>query len=364
MVMHRLGIDLRCLPADGSAGAGVAHASRAIVGAMLNSIPKGWTVKLYLPRGAKFDDDLPSSTEYVALTGSRRADLLRGLRESSCDVLFVPSGAVALRLPVPAIPWVHDVDIYKHPEWFGESWLTRMRTTWMFREGLKKAPLIFSVSEYTREEIRKMKIENRIIVTGEGGDEKMREARSEMREAGDRLLSRGVASPYILMLGTVEPRKNIEFGLRSAVDNRWSGSFVVAGRDGWKVDPINRAMDEASKQLKLIRINDVSDELRRDLLIGASIVLVPSLSEGFGLVALEAMQAGVPVIASDRGALPEVAGESILSLDDPRAWSDTIERLSLDLAFRSEWIARQRRDASRFSWKCSAEIVWNALKRK
>lgn len=364
-----LGIDLRCLPTDGSEGAGIAHAARAITRALLESIPSGWSVRLYLPKGAIFHPAyrLPPTVFRVTLTGPRRRDLMKGILESPCDLLFVPSGAVALGLPVPAIPWVHDVDIYSHPEWFGESWFTRIRTTWMFRRGLIKAPMIFSVSEYTRRgmPLACPTIEDRIIVTGEGGDESLFNVTDEDRvEAKKRLLSFGIKEKYILMLGTVEPRKNIPFALSvfpAPCDLRPAPCLVVAGKDGWKVDPINQALEKVSKELNVIRIKNVSDELRRDLLVSASLVLVPSLSEGFGLVALEGIQAGVPVIASDRGALTEIVGDTAIALEDQEAWNLAITRLMEDDVFRSDWMNRQRVFASWYSWKQSAEIVWNGL---
>jgi len=160
-----LGIDLRCLPSDGSEGAGIAHAARAITRAILEVAPKDWTINLYLPRGASMNNgtryevrgtQVPSYLvpRTISLTGSRRSDLIPALHTSPCDLLFVPSGAIPLNLPVPAIPWVHDLDIFDHPEWFPQSWFMRMRTTWMFRRGLQKAPMVFAVSEYTRRQIR------------------------------------------------------------------------------------------------------------------------------------------------------------------------------------------------------------------
>lgn len=361
-----LGIDLRCLPADGSEGAGIAHATRAITRALLESIPFDCSIRFYLPKGAIFLPAyrLPPTAYQITLSGNRRSDLIKALRHSPCDLLFVPSGAVALNLPVPAIPWVHDVDIYKHPEWFGESWLTRMRTTWMFRRGLTKAPMIFTVSEYTGKEVRKKKIENRIITTGEGGDESLLNITDEDRKiAKERLMSFGIKNDFILMLGTVEPRKNIPFTLSilSAPRAPRPAPIVIAGKDGWKFDSINQEIEKASKELNVIRLRDVSDELRRDLLISASLVFVPSLSEGFGLVALEAIQAGVPVIASDRGALPEIVGNTAISLDDQSAWKLAIKRLMEDDTYRQDWMNRQKEVASTYSWKRSAEVIWKHL---
>lgn len=364
-----LGIDLRCLPSDGSEGSGIAHASRAITHALCRTAPQDWKLKAYVPKGAQFDVELDCVVPQVQIAGSSRADLIKGLASSSCDVLFVPSGCVSLNLPVTAIPWVHDVDIFQHSEWFGESWFTRLRTTWMFRRGLRKAPLIFTVSEYTKKKIKDLGLasDEGMIVTGEGGDESLLVVDElDRRSSRERLVGRGVMNPFILMLGTVEPRKNIPFALSvftSVLDLQPQPSFVIAGREGWKTQMVHHAISLASKKGKVIRLADVSEMQRRDLLISADLVLVPSLSEGFGLVALEGIQAGAAVLASNRGALPEIVGDTALPLE-PDAWKLAIKQLLSDDAFKADWVKRQRASAQRFSWNASAQKIWDQLNKK
>lgn len=357
-----LGIDLRCLPADGSDGAGIAHAAREIAGVLCASSSEEWKLKLYIPRGARFSEELTCHAPMIMLEGATREDLLKGLAESPCDILFVPSGAVTPALPIPAIPWVHDVDIYAHPEWFGESWFTRLRTTWMYRRGLRKAPMIFAVSEYTAKAVKSLNIENNISVTGEGGDESLLATEEiDRKMARERLIGHGVVDSFILMLGTLEPRKNIPFAL-SVISSLAShvSPLVLAGSDGWKCEPIYHEIEKHSKHIKIIRINEVSEMLRKDLLISASLILVPSLSEGFGLVALEGIQAGVPVLASNQGALSEIVGDTALPLE-VNLWKDAIEKAVSDTAYRTDLCAKQKQSASKFSWKKSAEIIWKGL---
>lgn len=364
-----LGVDLRCLPTNGSEGSGIAHASRAMTHALCRTTPADCKIKAYVPNGARFDVELDCVVPQVPLAGSSRADLIKGLSVSPCDLLLVPSGCVSLNLPVTAIPWVHDVDIFQHSEWFGESWFTRLRTTWMFQRGLRKAPLIFSVSEYTKKEIERRGFNDgkEIVVTGEGGDESLLTVEElDRRSSRERLVGRGVMNPFVLMLGTVEPRKNIPFGLSvfsSLALKNPAPSFVIAGHEGWKTHPTHHAIASASKKGKVIRLDEVTEMQRRDLLISADLVLVPSLSEGFGLVALEGIQAGASVIASDRGALPEIVGDTALPLE-PDQWKLAIERLLSDDAYRADWAKRQRASAQRFSWNASAQKIWDQLNKK
>lgn len=331
----RIGIDLRCLPADGSAGGGIAHAARAITEELVHLL--GERVILYTP------------------PQRNRASLIRAMREKPCDVLLVPSGAVSPGLPVPAIPWVHDLDIFDHPEWFPQSWLKRQITTRFFLRGVKRAPHIFAVSEYTKNAIERRlpSTRGRIAVTGEGGDVLLKPTPRDSQRRRS-----------VLILGTVEPRKNIPLICRIWPEISKAApdvNLIIAGQDGWKTNAINEAIKNGGPNI--VRMTDVSDDVRRDLLRSADLVLVPSFSEGFGLVALEAIQAGTPVLTSNRGALPEIVGQGEWVLDptDDRAWRDTIIRLLNDETARDHFLKQQETRRAIFSWKRTAQIVQDKI---
>ena len=104
----------------------------------------------------------------------------------------------------------------------------------------------------------------------------------------------------------------------------------------------------------------VPDGERRALFEGASLLVVPSWHEGFGLPALEAMALGVPVVTSNRGALPEVVGDAglLVAPDQPGAIADAIRRVLRDEGLaadvRDEGLAR----VAALSWSASARTVW------
>jgi glycosyltransferase involved in cell wall biosynthesis len=138
---------------------------------------------------------------------------------------------------------------------------------------------------------------------------------------------------YMLMLGTLEPRKNLGIVLDTFArlcDFMWEPRLIIAGR----------ATPEAAEWLARLSkpplngcveyIGYVPDEKREELLAGARALLLPSLDEGFGLAALEAMSAGVAVVAAERGALPEVIGNGGLLVPphDIFVWTDVIDRLA------------------------------------
>lgn len=356
-----LGIDLRCLPADGSAGGGIAHAARAITDAIIRS-RKG-SVVCYVPNGAMISAGVP----VVWIQDGRRASLIGAMRTTSCDLLFVPSGAISPGLPVPAVPWVHDVDIFDHPEWFPQGWWKRQLTTQMFLHGIRHASYVFAVSEYTKCTIERLdpSVVGKVTVTGEGGDQELASIREDQlpevkAAAQTRLAMQGILRRFVLVLGTLEPRKNIPLACRIWPEVAKAApdvDLVIAGRDGWKTDDINAAIRSTTPAP--LRLPNVTEALRRDLLLGAEAVLVPSFSEGFGLVALEAIQAGTPALVSNGGALPEVVGHTglILHPEDEVGWRDEIISILTNPSPLEQGVSVQRRNLSHFSWDNVAGVT-------
>lgn len=325
----RLGMDLRCLPADGSSGAGIAHAARGLADAMERGAAAHGIVvcRLLAPNGFL---------------------LRRLMRAKKCDALFVPSGALSPWTGGPVFPWVHDLDIFDHPEWFPQSCLRRHLTTGLFVRGLRRSSVVFCVSQYTKRAVMRIAHvpSHRIIVTGEGVEDDMAHA---TRNTHDRT--------YALVLGTVEPRKNIPFliALWPEVCKRFGQTveLVVAGKTGWG----NVVLKGGVAWLK--RIESVHDTEAEALLAHATLVLVPSLSEGFGRTALEAMAKGTPVVASNCGAIPEVVGDAGVLLDpeDREGWIRNVVGLLEDGCRRAEFGRRGRERAWDFSWEKVADRI-------
>ena len=397
-----VGLDLRCLPDRGTDGAGVAHAARALCAELIKDRTIKW--EAYVPWHAEWDPETRQD-----LKDRSSLALKQAMRETPCGLLFVPSGAVSPGLPVPAVPWVHDLIIFDHPEWFPQSWLKRQVTTRLFLKGLQKAPLVLAVSEYTKQAIiRRARIPaERIIVTYEGGDEELRLIKNEElrinKSAASIFCQRqlDLPCPFLLCLGTIEPRKNIAMLIRAWRSARASSrardkiSLVIAGQNGWRYGDVEKEITSLPEDVRpyLYRLDKVTDDQRRQLLLAAQAVAVPSLDEGFGLTALEAMQAGTPVLSSDRGALPEVVGKAGTLIDplDEDAWSRAILKLanperpkifnSIGLAAAVNALKGKknvspvmtlngqdgaragREQAARFSWEKSAGIALEALKR-
>jgi glycosyltransferase involved in cell wall biosynthesis len=173
--------------------------------------------------------------------------------------------------------------------------------------------------------------------------------------------------PYLLAIGTREPRKNLPrlvdaFGLVHAAHPELA--LVLAGADGPDRANIDAAVDRlAPAAIGQVLVTDwVSEARRADLLRGATVLAYPSLDEGFGFPLLEAMQLGVPVVAADAGAIPEVAAGAAVLVppQDTAALAEALVRAVTDTTLRAGLIAAGTGRLGAFSWERTAGAL-NAL---
>ena len=171
---------------------------------------------------------------------------------------------------------------------------------------------------------------------------------------------------YILFVGTLEPRKNVGGLLESytRLVQRWPDAprLVLAGRSVALSKPWLEALTKEPLASKAIHLGYVADSEREALYKGASVLVLPSFNEGFGLPVLEAMTVGVPVIASNRGALPEVLGDAgmLIEPDDPDSLTAALERMLTDTALARRLAARGLRRTRLFDWIGSARALRTA----
>lgn len=158
-------------------------------------------------------------------------------------------------------------------------------------------------------------------------------------------------TPYILFVGTPEPRKNLPRLIRAVESLHRRGHrarLVIAGGGGWGNVELQSPVVDV--------IGRVDDDQLRALYAHAQSLAIPSLHEGFGLPAIEAMAAGTPVVAAETGALPEVtAGAAILV--NPLSIDSIADGLVEAEIRRDELVARGRERAATFTWRRAAEAV-------
>ncbi len=334
----KIGVDLRCLSQEPLGG--IARATQEL-----------WET---------WQKDVPDARLVGFFEGNALA-LRKAVLAAGVDRLFCPTGAVPPFCPVPAIPWVHDLAIFDHPEWFPQNVLRRKMTTTLVLRGIQRAPKVLAVSEDTKKAIVRIAGigSEKIEVTYQG----ILNVLPDTFELDSRL--RGNDRGYALILGTVEPRKQPSWVASWWEEvNRSSGlDLVVAGPTGWGGEDV-RLQKVAGKSSWFQRVSEVDESMKTALIKNASCVLVPSLHEGFGRVALEAMTLGSPVIASDRGALPEVVGDAGRLLDptDQESWTRALGQLIGSGTVRQGMIEAGHRQAQWFSWPKIAKTMLASLR--
>jgi alpha-1,3-rhamnosyl/mannosyltransferase len=290
---------------------------------------------------------------WVQTTLSRRA------REWGADVLLAALTIGPVRGEVPMVSVVHDITAWTNPQWHRGRTLVGFAPLW--EKTLDRAARLLCVSEATARELVRVypDARERVRVVPNGVDAEFAPstdpaAREETRRrhAGGR--------PYILYLGTLEPRKNVGI-LVEACERIWSRradlpDLMLAGGSGWKSSALFDRIEQSPFRGRIHLPGYATRAVARDLYQAAEVFAYPSFAEGFGLPVLEAMACGVPVVASTAEALREVAGEAALFADpgDAAAFARAIERACEDAATRARLSAAGPARAAKFSWEACA----------
>ena len=165
--------------------------------------------------------------------------------------------------------------------------------------------------------------------------------------------------PFVLTVCRVDPRKNhlrmmraFEAVVREGLPFHW----YVVGPDGWRHERFDAALASSPARERVHRLRSVPEDELRSLYATCDAFLFASHAEGFGLPVLEAMAAGVPVVASDRPVLREVCDGAALLADpgDPAALATALRRLTESPSLRAELVERGRTRAAWFTWERSA----------
>ncbi len=217
---------------------------------------------------------------------------------------------------------------------------------------VRHADALITVSEHTRRDLLRMcRVSPGRVFTVHPGLSVPEEVPSDAQVAHT-LRAMGLRPRgYILFCSTIEPRKNLLLLMNALCELRRPPPLVVCGREGWLSDETIRAVTLMQKRGLVVRAGYVSDEWLRALYLGALFFAFPSLYEGFGLPAVEAMAHGCPVLASHAGSLPEVCGEAALYVD-PLSEEDVAAKLRTmleDEELRLALAEKGRLQAGRFS---------------
>ena len=281
---------------------------------------------------------------------------------SRFDLVFSPGLYGPGRIPagVKGVMVVHDLVRYLFPQFFVFNLMQKMLDRWVYPRMLRNYDHLLAVSESTRNDlIRLFHIpEGKITVTPHGADREFR-PQDDPERGADLVRKYNLKPPFILFLGTLEPRKNLTTLIRALapLKDKIPHSLVLAGQKGWLWEDIFQSVDRLGLQDRVHWTGYIPDEDRVRFYQAADFLVYPSWYEGFGMPVLEALQSGCPVIASQASALPEVVGEAGLLVDpsSPEEISQAILRLVREPGLKERLREAGLVRARQFSWEASAQ---------
>ena len=267
------------------------------------------------------------------------------------DVVHSPEPLLIPSRDAARVVTIHDLDFLDHPERAERD--ARRDYPGLARQHAHRADRIVVPSAWTAAEVaRRLEVPpGRIAICRHGAPD---------LAPRDSIPADG----HLLFVGTLAARKNIA-GLIGAYARLTQlrpnvPPLMLAGAMPDGPAPDWRARCDTPPLAGRIRFTGYVDGPTRDeLYAGARALALVSFDEGFGLPILEAMARGVPVVASDRGALPEVVGEAglIVDPDDTEALAGALERIVSDDALAERCVARGYEQARRFTWEASARAL-------
>ena len=284
-------------------------------------------------------------------------------RRAGAGLLHGVHYELPLRSRLPQVVTIHDLTLLTHPEWHEASKVRYFG--WAMRRAVASATRVLCVSATTAADLtERLGVPgDRVDVTPLGTD--LRPATdAQVAEVRRRL---GLDGPYLLGLGTVEPRKDLPTLVRAfaALAAELPHRLVLAGLAGWGAGELEAAVAASGVADRILVTGYVADADKAALLTGADVFAYPSRYEGFGLPVLEAMACGTPVVTTTGGSLPEVAGDAATLIDpgDEDALAAAIAKLATDPAARQDAAARGLARAATFTWKRCADLTATAYAR-
>lgn len=279
-------------------------------------------------------------------------------RNPPFDVFFSPAHYTPRLCPAPIVTTIHDLAYEFFPQEFLKQDLYKLQH-WT-RESCTRSQKLIAVSENTKKDLEeKYNVDSNRIVTIHNGftpnTQSHKDVDSPMHD-----------SPYLLYVGTLQPRKNIVRLIEafSLVKKRHSNlKLVLVGKKGWLFESIEKAIAESEFSSDIHVTGFVTDVEKQQLFRKASCFVMPSLYEGFNIPLLEAQSARCPVAASNTSCIPEVAGDACVYFDpsSPTEIAKAIYSVLDNDQLRAQLVKKGEENIARFSWEQAGSLTLQLL---
>lgn len=281
------------------------------------------------------------------------------LARSGLALFHSPAFVLPLLGPLPGVVTIHDLTHVLFPSYHPIR--RRRYLRWLMPSSLRRARRIITVSYHTKKDLCRLfgvpEDKVRVVYNGVGSEFRVVDQPERLEDFRSRY---GLPVKFVLYVGTIEPRKNLDRLIHAFDLLRQQGvehQLVLAGARGWGCEGLRQLPTELGLEGEVCFL-DFVPEADLPLLYNAADVLVyPSLYEGFGLPALEAMACGTPVVASNTSSLPEVVGSGGLLVDpyDAESLADAILQSLRSPSLREELRESGLKQAAQFTWSRAAK---------
>lgn len=339
---------------------------------------------IYL-RKREYDEFIPKNERWQKRladvqwhTLSEQIQMPQLLMSDNLDLVHFPYFSIPVLYPGKFIITVHDLTITHFDTGRATTLprpiyrLKRVGYEIVLKTGIRRAKKIIAVSNFTKKEIREhFKVnENKIVVTYEAGNMDER-CHPENKRSGDErscmapvermgfLASLGITNNrYFLCVGNAHPHKNLEKLIDAFLSIKNNDfKLVLVGNDNFFYPRLKEYVKEKNANGKIIFTGFVENRDLPEWYQNAYAFIFPSLMEGFGLPALEAMENNCPVLVSDSSSLPEICGDAAIYFDPAKKEEikNVMEKIIASPTLRKELINKGETQCQKFSWKKMAE---------
>jgi glycosyltransferase involved in cell wall biosynthesis len=282
------------------------------------------------------------------------------LNKPRVDFLFSPSHYTVPILTIPRACSIMDLGYLKFSGQFEKKVFWQLKLWTAISVIVSKR--IIAISQKTAEDIVRHYpfTSKKIRVTHLGFDRQRfnhRISANDVRRIRERY---HIVDDYILFLSTLKPSKNVD-GLLHAfallIRDFPRFKLVIAGKKGWMYEQIFKKVEKLSLGEKVVFTDYVFEGDKPGLMAGAKVFVCPSFWEGFGLIALESMAVGTPVVVSNTASFPEVVGKAGILVDpkDSESIASGIKRvLKMSLRQYNKLVSAGIVQANKFSWEKTA----------
>src|SRR5690554_6781894 len=288
----------------------------------------------------------------------------RALKKYKCDVFVSTDGYLSLKTDLPQLTVMHDLNFEHNPGDLPKNALKFLKKR--FPLFAQKATHLCTVSNFSKNDIVKTYSisPDKVDVTYNGVSPVFKVISSQEKKKTQEEYAQG--NPYVVFVGAIHKRKNVQRLIHAFTALKKAGEIehhlVIVGEPMWKSQTV-KIPEEMTNDIHFT--GHVSLQNLAIIMGAAECLAFVSYFEGFGIPLVEAMKSGVPVLAGNITALPEVGGDAALYCDpfDNKSIKNGLKTILTDLQLRQSLVEKGLERSKKFDWDYTAQDLWSAIKK-